>query len=856
MDHWGDPWADDADEKTPPKQEVTTPPPPTLAPAPVILNGFLDDAQWGSIEDEGFGAWARSPRKPGSGNVAHSETRGDAFASSATWDRVPDVAQDVSEEHGGREPDRGSNEWSAVDTSPETHREQDNVVSETSDSGTTIQPDDAPARSATDFADSLHPDDDHSTRPSTSPSDISHNETTTESPRTSFEDERAAEKARTIDEASIKEGEVKAVEEGEEPVVEPSPAASEEADDEFGDFEEDGVQGPAASQLQVESIQQPLASPRWGPEEDPASGISDSEPKQKWIASVPPPVSGGYSLDLELLAQLFPPAKQRKEFEDAPHDPVHSTSARKAWYRLTRRQTMREFNSGNDDDNYIRVTWKTSNIRSEVNKVVSRWANEDRIAGRGPGARASFYWDSPAPVDPRAPNAHLRKKSSIAVSKSIRSAKQNLQPLSTDVPAAFNWSSPSAANLPSPRDTPGLRSTSSPLTGKHSAISKLQRQEGRAVSVDLTPRPRASATHKRTATSTDFLTELTSTLSPPASEPIKPAGHVDPWAQLGTLDTNPSSKPEPANAVDDDDDWGEMVESPAVSTVQTPIATLSEPSTRANTLSTPSTTPKSVRSSPLQPLPLPSGSKHASPIVRLKGTVSPTSALFKANAFVPASIEEGPIGPGILKARNKSTESTPEKPRAQPQPTMGIEEVLQAEHSNPAAQIKSPPESPITQTSAPLATGATEDDAFSAFETSLPPPAPIEPSTLAPAPPSSPPPPPAPTDAPLFTCPPEPDFSIFESSLPTTTTPAPSPQRQTDPSDPWSIFESTNPPSALPAEPEPAPFARAPPRPMTPPAKQPLTSATSSAQRRKAEEDEIIRAIVEALPDLGYMLRR
>jgi hypothetical protein len=42
---------------------------------------------------------------------------------------------------------------------------------------------------------------------------------------------------------------------------------------------------------------------------------------------------------------------------------------------------------------------------------------------------------------------------------------------------------------------------------------------------------------------------------------------------------------------------------------------------------------------------------------------------------------------------------------------------------------------------------------------------------------------------------------------------------------------------------------------VTPPPVQPLTSATSSAQRRKTIEDGVIHDILRGLPDLGYMLR-
>jgi hypothetical protein len=227
--------------------------------------------------------------------------------------------------------------------------------------------------------------------------------------------------------------------------------------------------------------------------------------------------------------------------------------------------------------------------------------------------------------------------------------------------------------------------------------------------------------------------------------------------------------------------------------------------------------------------------------------VSPTSALFKPNAFVPASVEDGPIGPGLLKARKRETEAVADSP---PRAMAQLDEVLdiaKAEATVPRDTVSTPE-------------NAVEDE-FSAFEASLPSPIP----ELANSPPHLPPPQ-------THTDPnPDPthdlDISIFDSPLPTTSTstaPPPPPVSASN-DDPWSIFDT---PAPIPAAAHstrsrrststtstPPAFTRTPPRPVATPPKQPLTSATSSAQRRKAEEDEIIRAIVEGLPDLGYMLR-
>ncbi|KAF1962388.1 hypothetical protein CC80DRAFT_487859 [Byssothecium circinans] len=835
---WSDPWAadndpDDNDERLPTKPTVTS-----VAASVTLGLGNVWDSPWGSNEDDGFGGWTSDVGKDASwGDVpnekdaeSHVRKTEDALPESNTWDRIE---EDIGE-----------------------HKE-----SETSDSATTIQPDEVPASVAIEPTDSLHPDDDLSTRASTSPSDISRNETATESPRTSFEEERAAGKTAAAEpESTVHLEEALRNTEIEEAELEAKPKSNEleEADD-FGDVGEGAVQDTTTDHAKVDPLEQ--STPLSGSSAVEKANADESDAEAPSVPPLPTNVRP-YTLDSELMSQLFPSTKDAVEPGEAPDDPIYSSSeTRKAWYRLTRKETLREYNSGLDYDTYIRVTWKTSHIRSEVNKVVSRWATEDRMAGRGPGARASFYWDTSAPKDQKT-QFHPRRKSTVSVSNPIG---QTTQLITSELPAAFNWSS--AATEAGPwKDENARRSISSPITPKHSVVAKLQREGGKRSSVDLTPRPLDPTSHKRNSSSVSSLKETAPTRSislilPP---PPKPSmnGEVNPWTGLDALDTNTPSKPEPATfkseptaEEDDDEDWGEMVESPAVSSTQTPLADFSEPPTRDNTLSTPATTPKSIKSSPVPAHVVSSGSKHASPIVRLKGAVSPTSALFKPNAFVPAGTEEGPIGPGILKPRNVSASSTPEKIRTPPRPVAQLDEVLGdgvAGSGSPKMKSRAEPEDGDT------------DDNFSALESSTPEPLSEPPKSHTPSPAPAPVSPPRPTQDPPPSWADTADFSFFESSLPTTSPPsasasaselAPAPEpavQQPDPSDPWSIFETPAPAPAPPLD----PFTRPPPRPLSPAAKQPLTGATNAAQRRKMEEDEVVRTIVGGLPDLGYMLRR
>ncbi|KAF2793810.1 hypothetical protein K505DRAFT_325200 [Melanomma pulvis-pyrius CBS 109.77] len=874
MDHWGDPWADDADaDAAPPKQEeVANTKPPPISAAPILLNSFLDDAQWGSAEDEGFGGWATPA---GNTDPVHPTA---PFAPAAD----PSPTLSATELPEGPQFDGGEEKrafelhdegWGSLAHGEEMLKELDNVISETSDSGTTIQPDDDPERVSTDLSDTPHLDDELSTRPSTSPSDISHTEAPpTESPRTSFEDERVAG---TAPEGStpVHEQGVKEVEEIESPRLQLDPVDSEEAeagDDDFGDFEED-TQDKSESEISEEGPVPELPRPSKPVKASVAAepdAVHDAEPRRSSIAG--PAGIGAFELDQSLINELFPPPKDLKEPLAAPDEPISTTSTRKTWYRLTRKQTIRKYNTGMDDDNYVRVTWANSHIRSEARKIVARWTTEDRNSGRGHSAGASFYWDqSPA----KAPHTHLRKQSIISESSSIQPAKQNVQPLSTNVPAAFNWSSsPLADNDPWRQDSPGIRSISSPIAAKHSATPETQVQESRSVSVDLTPRTSIQIAPPRTPTLD---------MPKPSSSMVsshKPPLDTDPWGTLSNLDTSSHTKAMDAT-VDDDDEWGEMVQSPVVS-ITTPTADFSQSSSRSQTLSTPSSTPKSVKSSPFQPHVSPfqtQAPRHASPIVRLKGTVSPTSSSFRFNSFVPVGADVEPIGPSILKRANKAAEMTPVKAIAEPAATPQRGEIPDVETPK-VAKIDDADGLIATESSAERLEPSMSDD-FSAFES----PTLAAVSVIAPAPVQSATPPFSPTtdstkitiSAPSVVTPTDPwlsadstrpafplpatapapvpsedpwsnaDFSFFESAAPAPPAPHTNPL---SPSDPWSVFETP-----VPA----APFTRPDPPAATPSPKPSISGITNtnSVQKRKVEEDEIVAEIVRGLPDLRYMLQ-
>ncbi|KAF1928436.1 uncharacterized protein M421DRAFT_160751 [Didymella exigua CBS 183.55] len=828
MDHWGDPWADNADDKSPTKNAVTSPLPPAFNFAPVPINDFVDDAGWGNNDDDGFGDWAASDTRNGAADIGSSETRAaDEAPGSAGWDAVT---------YGQSE------DWPEI-VSP-MPRVLDKVDSETSDSSTVAQLEEAASQIADEdeIEDEHEFEDEHETgdstptpqaeaeasvRSSTSPSETSRNELAVDSPRTSVEDERAVQNDDLPQEASLV-----GTKSSDAPTDTGLDALSVKEDTFPNDIEAiDGAE-PAASITDSPRRASLESSVRSGETEgdDRRDSTIASATDQETLQSHAPSI--GLSCNKALLDQLFPLSTEAIKQLEEHDDPIFATSARKAWYRLTRKQTMREYNHGENDDNYVRVTWGNSNVRTEVNKVVSRWAREDRISGTGPGARASFYWDTTAPVEAKPPFGHMRTRSSVPATKTALPARQSLPPLATSQSAAFNWSSPVSVD-PWKIESPVQRSTSSPLALKNPTVAKLQRQEGRAVSVDLAPRRSDQTTPKQTATVShpspetkavaNLIPHPTTQLSDEVSET---------WANLDTSDNPSTSTIDVADThVDDDDDWGEMVQTPTLPTPQQ-LDPFSQPSPASDTL------PSPALRKPSPPVVTPVQSESieamfASPIVRLQSTISPTSALFKANTFIPLHAEQGPIGPGLLKPANRASRSTPEK-----KTEINISTASNAKSDPAAVQTASADENEILS--------------FLDASGSMPSPPGFEDVTVAPSKAANLTPiaqPTAPVQASTDSWA-DADFSFFESALPTTAPQQPSyPQ---GPSDPFSFFDAPAPTSQRPSSQS---VSRSPPRDTTPPPLQPLTNATGSLQRRKAEEDQVINDILSGLPDLSYMLR-
>ncbi|KAE9968927.1 hypothetical protein BLS_005616 [Venturia inaequalis] len=271
-----------------------------------------------------------------------------------------------------------------------------------------------------------------------------------------------------------------------------------------------------------------------------------------------------FSTNFNLVQDIFKAPIRSENHEQANDEVIDSTSTRKAWYRLTRPQTMREFNTGATDDSYVRVSWPKSHIRTETLKVATRWASEDRfnghvVLGGKPGA-ATFGWDIPSDgsiIPPRpmsmiisslpqreGSGKHLashHRQSSMPHS----SSRTNPSPV-----AQFGWStSPTSSGdgvIASLGDV--LESRAIPTAFEQHAPHGKQRQ---AEQVSVT------AAAQSALPIASSLKEIT-TVSQSQPRPEKKQGLDLPG--LSKLDTTEVT----LNAtLVDDDEWGEMVKSPS-----------------------------------------------------------------------------------------------------------------------------------------------------------------------------------------------------------------------------------------------------------------------------------------------------
>lgn len=448
----------------------------------------------------------------------------------------------------------------------------------------------------------VHEIDPVSSRPSSSPSERSHHdEVLQDSPRTSIDED--PKRPQIPRKASSKVQELVQHFDGlAKPEVEPIAnvpkstqsdnidAEAEDDMDDFGDFEEgqseigDSITG-GGTQVSVKSApgqETEAAETTAGNQDIPIS----SPPSRKDYGPVE------FVVDASLLEKLYtgvePDDSHEKLFipDTVPHDSFVSTEERKTWYRISRYGTMRKYNTGNDE-NYVRVTWPTSRVRDETLKIVSRWMEEDRISGRvvlGGGKGSSIFgWNDPkAPAVPLShafaakrgnpiPEAianepvpeiprewpkglvktRTRSKSRSPSQTSRRSSMKSAQPIAEvntgpQTPVAkFGWNA-STNDVPNPKSgspKPGKKLsgsvslTASPISKSSLPQSLLPSNQLPTTAIILN----SSGPSKSLASSNQ---NVHSTSAVQSAAPVLPS--------LST-----------SNLQTDDDDWGELVSSPA-----------------------------------------------------------------------------------------------------------------------------------------------------------------------------------------------------------------------------------------------------------------------------------------------------
>jgi hypothetical protein len=150
-------------------------------------------------------------------------------------------------------------------------------------------------------------------------------------------------------------------------------------------------------------------------------------------------------LDLSLIDDLVGPRRPGDESPAPPGAPsssslLASTGAKRAWHKLSRRETLRAVDSGESDAAYVRVSWKVSRIRGDVMGIVARWRPQSGAAATvANGAERDgdvFRWDS---VGPERGAASDGAPVESPVGTAVRQ-RSGLDGRSAE-PVLFNWSS-------------------------------------------------------------------------------------------------------------------------------------------------------------------------------------------------------------------------------------------------------------------------------------------------------------------------------------------------------------------------------------------------------------------------------
>lgn len=283
-----------------------------------------------------------------------------------------------------------------------------------------------------------------------------------------------------------------------------------------------------------------------------------------------------FDVNLESVDKLFDVEKLHREqpsakdysldaIEGIIKDSFSTVSERKTWYRISRPGTLRKHDLG-DDENYRRVTWAGSKVREDVTTTVRRWMEESSYGGRpaiGGGSTAKsggFNWDAKSKAEPLSFDQIFGKRKSVQPVKPVAAPLPrplSLQPEpkvlghSRDTSVGGKSLPPrSPLSIPEPPPGPafgwstgatGMSST--PTSSRPSGQFNRQSIDVHSIKSGLSRTPSIHETESRSSMQLAPPPTTRATLETPASA-LTPALTI-------------------ADVDDDDEEWGDMVASPA-----------------------------------------------------------------------------------------------------------------------------------------------------------------------------------------------------------------------------------------------------------------------------------------------------
>ena len=509
MDVWADdPWADNANL---PKREAGRTD-AVVAKAATVLNGFEDEAGWGDFESSGDNAWAEDPWADPNGHV-------DARAESQVTQEEATAAIRPRLQEEDPTDDEDLEDLKGVQDLEDTH-EQARVSTDDSTKALSSpsEPTTSAATSPASGHDNVRSDDVQTLQEKQAVEQVGHSRHLSSSSDATLSTETASVASdRTSIEQGVPDEQSAHVHNGTQHIKGVKEGAGDVEAGRAENAEQVAAHSDISSVLTASAVDEPLeAGETTGPD---------------------------FKVDLELFSRLYKgPGPKHLNLDGASEELIDSTSARKTWYRLSRPQTLRAFLSGDMDDTHVRVTWPSSHIRAETIKIVSRWTSEDRINGRtmlGGGARASFGWDE-ARVGGSGYHATSKRVSAVQMS-STEPRFTHIKRQSISMEAAASAASPVASFgwSTSPVDpTFSVVATQNPPVPAEHQVQNTWRISSRPASLHVAP-------------------SKLDDLAPSDSRQIENAP-----SRVSTLAIDTVLASHDKNIATEDDEWGDMVQSP------------------------------------------------------------------------------------------------------------------------------------------------------------------------------------------------------------------------------------------------------------------------------------------------------